>query len=34
MEKTHINLWEDCLEIFKDNLPTEQFDAWFKPITS
>ena len=27
-------MWEDCLEIFKDNLPTEQFDAWFKPITS
>lgn len=34
MEKTHQQLWEECLEIFKDNLPTEQFDAWFKDIVS
>lgn len=26
-------LWETCLSIFRDNLPPEQFDAWFKPIT-
>ncbi len=34
MEKTHQELWENCLEIFKDNIPTEQFDAWFKDVTS
>lgn len=34
MENTHIQLWEECLKIFKDNLPAEQFNAWFKPITS
>ncbi|MBR5102781.1 MAG: chromosomal replication initiator protein DnaA [Muribaculaceae bacterium] len=26
--------WTKCLEIFKDNLPAEQYDAWFKPITA
>lgn len=34
MEKTHEKLWEDCLEFFKDNIPAEQYDAWFKDITS
>lgn len=34
MELTHIQLWENCLKIFKDNLPAEQYDAWFKPVTS
>lgn len=34
MELTHIQLWENCLKIFKDNLPNEQYDAWFKPVTS
>lgn len=34
MKESHLKLWEDCLKIFKDNLPAEQFDAWFKPITS
>ncbi len=34
MEFTHVQLWERCLKIFKDNLPIQQFDAWFKPITS
>ncbi|MBD5244166.1 MAG: chromosomal replication initiator protein DnaA [Barnesiella sp.] len=34
MEQNHIQLWEKCLEIFRDNLPAEQFDAWFKPVTS
>lgn len=24
--------WNKCLEIFRDNLKTEQFEAWFKPI--
>ena len=34
MEKTHEQLWEDCLRFFKDNIPAEQYDAWFKDITS
>lgn len=33
MEKSHKQLWEDCLEIIKDNISPEQFDAWFKPVT-
>lgn len=34
MELTHNKMWKDCLKIFQDNLPAEQFDAWFKPVTS
>lgn len=34
MELTHTQLWEKCLKIFQDNLPAEQFDAWFKPVSS
>lgn len=34
MEKTHEQLWEDCLVFFKDNIPAEQYDAWFKDIAS
>lgn len=33
-EKTHIQLWEDCLRIFADNLPHEQFVTWFQPVSS
>lgn len=25
--------WENCQRKFRDNLPQEQYDAWFKPIT-
>ena len=34
MDQNHTQLWEKCLEIFRDNLPAEQFDAWFKPVSS
>lgn len=34
MEQDHIRLWDKCLEIFRDNLPKEQFDAWFQPVAS
>lgn len=34
MDKTHQQLWENCLKIFKDNIPAEQFDAWFKDVAS
>lgn len=32
MEMTHIQMWESCLKIFQDNLPTEQYDTWFRPV--
>ncbi len=34
MTENHNQLWDKCLEIFRDNLPVEQFEAWFKPVTS
>ena len=34
MDTTHKILWGKCLQIFKDNLPEAQFEAWFKPIIS
>ncbi|MDE7411891.1 MAG: chromosomal replication initiator protein DnaA [Paramuribaculum sp.] len=34
MTETHLQLWDQCLKIFQDILPAEQFTAWFKPITS
>lgn len=33
-EKHHIDQWNKCLEIFKDNLSAEQFNAWFAPIVA
>lgn len=27
------NLWESCLSYFKDNLPSQQFNAWIKPLS-
>ena len=34
MEKNHTQLWNECLKVFRDNIPSEQYDAWFKDITS
>lgn len=35
MEKTHQQLWEDCLHCIEEILLSpQQFEAWFKPITS
>lgn len=33
-QKDHIQLWDECRIIIRDNLPEEQFTAWFKDITS
>lgn len=33
MDNNSVILWNKCLEIFRDNLPAEQFEAWFKPIS-
>ena len=32
MEKTCNNVWENCLQIIKDNIPTQSFKTWFEPI--
>lgn len=34
MIKNHTQLWEDCLAIIRDNVSPEQFDIWFKDVTS
>lgn len=34
MINTHIEMWEKCLGIIKDNLSEEQFKSWFEPIHS
>jgi len=26
-------LWDSCLDYFKDNLPSQQFNAWIKPLS-
>jgi len=33
MQDLNQQLWAKCLTIFADNLPAEQFEAWFKPIS-
>ncbi|MEO6884199.1 MAG: chromosomal replication initiator protein DnaA [Bacteroidia bacterium] len=32
MEKTHVKIWENCLEIVKDNVSSQNFKTWFDPI--
>ena len=32
MEKTGVNVWNDCLQIIKDNIPAQSFKTWFEPI--
>lgn len=34
MEQTLQHKWNKCLEIFKDNLPAEQYNAWFASIVA
>lgn len=34
MTSNHNEKWAQCVEIFRDNLPAEQFKAWFEPISS
>lgn len=33
-QKTHNQLWDECRQIIRDNIRPEQYDAWFKPVTS
>jgi chromosomal replication initiator protein len=32
MEKTSAFVWDNCLQIIKDNIPTQSFKTWFEPI--
>jgi chromosomal replication initiator protein len=34
MTKNHIEIWQNCLNVIKDNLPDVTFNTWFKPITA
>ncbi len=34
MEKACTNVWNNCLQIIKDNIPTQSFKTWFEPITA
>ena len=34
MEKTCIEVWKNCLQIIKDNIPTQSFKTWFEPISA
>lgn len=33
MYNENVKKWEECLSFFRDNLSTEQFNAWFKLLT-
>lgn len=32
MQKAHVSVWENCLNIIKDNIPHTNFKTWFMPI--
>ncbi len=32
MEKSFTKVWQNCLEIIKDNVSTQSFKTWFEPI--
>ena len=32
MSNNHIKIWNNCLQILRDNLPTVSFKTWFEPI--
>ena len=34
MEKTCNEVWKNCLQIIKDNIPTQSFKTWFEPISA
>ena len=31
-KQNHITVWEECLSIIKDNIPSEGYKTWFTPI--
>ena len=32
IENKHVELWERCLQVIRDNVPEPTFNTWFKPI--
>ena len=34
MEKTCTEVWKNCLQIIKDNIPSQSFKTWFEPISA
>lgn len=34
MEKTAVDVWENCLKVIKDNINYQAFKTWFLPITA
>lgn len=30
--KDHVRLWNECLAVIKDNIPSSAFETWFRPI--
>ena len=32
MKKNHIEVWNSCLDIIRDNIPYQSFKTWFEPI--
>lgn len=32
MTKKHVEVWEKCLKVIRDNIPYQSFKTWFEPI--
>ncbi len=32
MKSKHVEVWERCLKVIKDNIPLQSFKTWFEPI--
>ncbi len=32
MKKKHIDVWEKCLKVIRDNIPMQAYKTWFEPI--
>lgn len=32
MKKGHVEVWNNCLDIIRDNIPYQSFKTWFEPI--
>ena len=34
MQNTCTQVWNNCLQIIKDNIPAQSFKTWFEPISA
>src|SRR5690606_39285488 len=32
MEKTYTSVWNNCLQVIKDNIPAQSYKTWFEPV--